>query len=389
MRKIKRRIVNKLKREIKKSKDGSQKKENLIKLYKNSLMFYYRKKMIDKAYTTIDKYEPKNEYTKSQKRDKVKDIFYYKHFYGSSITEYYLFDLPNHTIEEVENFVFNKTRKVYLRYLNTDIRKVTKNKYDTYKYYKEYFKREVELIDENSYDKYEDFIKKHPVFVKKPTSSSLGNGVELIDSNKENKKELFDKLIEENGKFIMEEKIEQGKEMKKLNSSSVNTIRVVPFMKDGKCIIHLPFMKVGQNGSFVDNGGAGGILVLLDAESGVAITDGVDENLKRYKLHPNSKIKFKGFKVPKWDELKSIAEKLVDVYPQGRYIGYDFAYSTNGWVVVEANGQTQFIGQQMTTNKGVRKELEELIDWESVPNKEQYNRKQKEEIVEVDSIGED
>lgn len=262
-----------------------------------------------------------------------------------------------------------------MRYLNPNILHITSNKYKTYEVYKKFFKREVALIDSSSYKGFEKFIKKHPIFVKKTLNSAFGKGVELIDSTGQNKKELFDKLIYENKKFLVEEKIEQGKEMKVLNESSVNTLRIIPFIKDGKCIIHKPFMKIGQNGSFVDNGGAGGILVAIDANTGIAISDGVDEKLNRYEVHPNSKIKFQGFQVPKWDEVKKLALEVAKVHDGGRYIGFDFAYSTNGWVVVEANGRTQFLGQQMTLRKGMKKEMEALIDWKNVPNKERFSKK--------------
>ena len=39
----------------------------------------------------------------------------------------------------------------------------------------------------------------------------------------------------------------------------------------------MPFIKIGQKGSFVDNGGAGGILAQIDPKNGTIITDGKDE----------------------------------------------------------------------------------------------------------------
>lgn len=377
IKKVFKKILKRFRNKIKRLEANSEKRNRSIKIYKNLLYLYYQNDTISKAYNAIATFEPNNNYSKKEKKEKVKDILYYKNMYKSATSEYYFFDLPSHTEEEIKDFVFGVQRRKYLRYLNPNILHITKNKYKTYEVYKKYFKRDVELITSTSFKQFNNYLKKHPIFVKKPLDASFGRGVELIDSTNENIKKLFEKLVKENGDFIVEEKIEQGKEMKRLNPSSVNTIRVVPYIKDGKCTVHSPFLKVGQNGSFVDNGGAGGILVALDSNTGVAISDGVDEKLNRYEKHPNTNVKFCGFQVPEWDELKKLAEEVAKVHEGGRYIGFDFAYSTKGWVVVEANGRTQFIGQQMPLNKGIRKDLEELIDWKNVQNKNKYNKKEK------------
>ena len=43
--------------------------------------------------------------------------------------------------------------------------------------------------------------------------------------------------------------------------------------------------------------------------------------------------------------------------------------------MVEGNGKTMFVCQQITFGKGIKSDLEELISWKNVPNKEQYKRK--------------
>ncbi len=108
---------------------------------------------------------------------------------------------------------------------------------------------------------------------------------------------------------VLEEKIVQDETMSSLHPSSVNTFRIVTYKKpSGEIVVHLPFIKIGQKGSFVDNGGAGGILALIDEKTGVIITDGKDELNNIYKKHPDTKIKLKGFQIPMWNEIKELAK---------------------------------------------------------------------------------
>ena len=120
-------------------------------------------------------------------------------------------------------------------------------------------------------------------------------------------------------------------------------------------------MKAGRSGSFVDNGGAGGILVGIDNETGVLNTEGYDEFNTKYEVHPDSKMKLKGFQIPEWDRLKTICTELAQRMPSVKYIGWDMAYSTKGWVLVEGN-MGQFIVQQLVGRKGIKKEMDSIVE---------------------------
>ena len=170
---------------------------------------------------------------------------------------------------------------------------------------------------------------------------------------------------------VLEEKIVQDETMSSLHPSSVNTFRIVTYKKpSGEIVVHLPFIKIGQKGSFVDNGGAGGILALIDEKTGVIITDGKDELNNIYKKHPDTKIKLKGFQIPMWNEIKELAKTASKDFDEAKYIGWDIAIDKEkGPVIVEGNGRTQFIGQQITDEKGKRKDLEKLINYKKLKRK--------------------
>ena len=161
------------------------------------------------------------------------------------------------------------------------------------------------------------------------------------------------------GGYILEELIQQDERMSKWNPSSVNTVRICSFRKhDGSTEQLFPFFKTGRQGSVVDNAGQGGVYASVDACTGVICTDGMDENGHTYKEHPDSKITFVGWQIPCWNELMEMASKIHQSLPEGqKYVGFDFALSKDkGWLVVEGNWG-DFICQQSSLHRGIRKEI--------------------------------
>lgn len=297
----------------------------------------------------------------------LKDMRFMKHSHGFKYDEYCIFRFKNKTMKIRKTFVSNRDMKEFIAYLNpAEKKKILRDKYECYLKFKEFYKREVIKIEnENDFNKFNNFVKKNKKFVKKPYNKAFGRGIELIDSAKyKSNKELFNRLLEEGDALVLEELIVQDIKMKVLHPSSVNTIRMIPFIKqDGTIVIHNPFIKIGQNNSFVDNGGAGGMLALIDPKTGIIKTDAYDEMLNRYKKHPNTEIKIKGFQIPRWDEAIKLAKQLAPLTPDLKYIGWDIALTKSGWVVVEGNGATQFIGQQLPDDTGKKKEFERLINY--------------------------
>ena len=91
-------------------------------------------------------------------------------------------------------------------------------------------------------------------------------------------------------------------------------------------------------------------------------TDGVKENGERVELHPDSGIRFKGYQIPRWEELLDFATELALRLPSFRYVGWDVVLTPKGWCVMEGNHAGQLMGQ-MLYQKGLRREFEEAIGW--------------------------
>ena len=143
------------------------------------------------------------------------------------------------------------------------------------------------------------------------------------------------------------------------NQSSVNTVRV-PTILTGKGFHVLGcFMRTGRVGSIIDNAGGGGILAAVDDESGIVNSDGFSEDGTFHTNHPDSNLHYKGFQVPDWQGLLSIAEAAHRNMSNQRYIAYDFAHTDDGWVMVEGNWG-QFLSQ-FANGVGLKKQFFEYM----------------------------
>lgn len=368
-----------------------EKREFLTNLAQKSILFkpivfdgLYRlstKKRKEIVEETIEKYTKSFNLSKKDKINLKKDMIYCRVFYNLSFKEYFLFGFKNKCHFKRKNFIANMNRQNYLYLLGEkEGQEILNDKYKSYEILKKFYKRELIKIGENDYTEFQKFIKKYPVFVKKPIDSSFGKGIELIDSNDyKNPKTLFSYLLEDKD-VILEERIIQHEKMASLHPESLNTLRIVTYRDENdQVFIHLPFIKIGRGSSFVDNGGAGGMLARINPETGELITDGKDENNTVYEYHPDTNVRLKGFKIPSWEKAVSLAKDAALAFDKTRYIGWDVAIDKDGNpLIVEGNGKTQFLGQQITDEVGKRKDLERLINYKKL--KKQNKTKEKWEL---------
>lgn len=282
--------------------------------------------------------------------------------YGFIPSEYVGFDFINKTPEERKEYCSDLDTHVFGYTVNNivEVQRVLNKATSAIKYQK-LFKRDFVIVEKKEdFDSFTCFVNKHPKFVKKKIFSSMGKGVELVDINGISQTDYFNKLIT-TGKWLLEECVIQQADMACINSSSVNTVRCMTFKTNDGVVVPYCFMRSGRNGAFVDNGGSGGLLMGISVEKGIVDTDAFDEYGEIFAVHPNSGIKFKGFQIPKWEELLSICMTAAAEEAKMNYLSWDMAYGEQGWCVIEVNEVGQFIGPQMVYQRGIKKELDEYL----------------------------
>lgn len=296
--------------------------------------------------------------------DAVADDVKFCYFaYGFSPFEYLGYGFRRFSDQERREYISELESIIYGYRLN-DIADmmIFMDKVKTYEKFGKYFQRDAcRVSSKKDYRAFESFVDKHPVFVAKDAMSSRGRGIQLVRTDlSASREEIFEGLLQR-GDVLIEELIHQSDAMAKFNRSSVNTVRCITLNTPSNIkIIHV-FFKAGRAGSFVDNGGAGGIIVGVDCLTGILATDGIDELGIRYDRHPDSGAEFIGQQLPDWRSLTAMCYEMSSILPSVKMIGWDFAHTDDGWVAVEGNGLTEVIGPQSTFARGIKMEFEEQI----------------------------
>ena len=291
----------------------------------------------------------------------VVDIISSYFLYDATPAEYFLFDFPNCNHQRRKSFLTLKhkdemmIRKVGMGY-NWDI---LEDKEMFYEKFKEYFRRDVCIIKESKdLSQFKNILSKHSKCIAKPINGQCGKGVKVIDLAKVlDIDTLFSDMLKQ-GKWIVEELLYSDLAISQLNPSSLNTVRIPSFINKSGFTIFKPVLRIGRK---VDNANSGGIIVTIDAKSGVVLTDGVDMKGRKYKQHPDSNILLKGFQIPQWNELVLLVERIhTTIMPNYPYIGWDFALTQNGWVLIEGNWG-QFLSE-FSDREGIKESFDKLFD---------------------------
>ena len=292
------------------------------------------------------------------KKDLVLCYFYY-HIVP---WEYKLYQFASKTHHQRLKYLSDSDRYMCSELvMGVKIYEILKDKYQFYNLLKPYYKRPIlNFSKECCRSELNDFLSKidEELFIK-PRNGSLGRDTFIVTSLTE-KEVLYDMLSNMKGEWLIEGAIKQSLIMSEWNQSSVNTLRIPSFRFNNQVVILQPFFRTGRKGQIVDNAGAGGILAVVDAETGIIITDGHDENLNIFRCHPDSNKQYKGWQIPCYSELKTLVKKIHMELPKDFiYVGFDFALTDKGWDLIEGNWG-QFVGQIATQN-GIKTKFDEYI----------------------------
>jgi len=195
----------------------------------------------------------------------------------------------------------------------------------------------------------------------KPVSGFGGEGFRLVEihqhSNtlflyclKDHKEipidEYFNSLnLKETDGFLVEEHFKQHNVLSKLNPTSLNTLRIMIYKPDNQPATCLgAFLKLGRNGSIVDNGAAGGIISKVNLDTGTlepAMI--VSSRYETYNNHPDSDEIINGTPIPFLNDAIELAKKSLEPFPGIRHIGADIAIGPQGPAVIELNARADYV----------------------------------------------
>lgn len=243
-------------------------------------------------------------------------------------------------------------------------------KYERFNQFRKYFNRDVLYIAfDSSADeeqRYQDFITKHTKYILKPVWGTKGHGIKMMDSI--DCQTLASLKAQVMGPCLLEEVINQGEELKRFNPSSVNTIRFVSGMStNGQYVPLFSLLRIGRDGSIVDNVGSGGLVCLVDLNSGTIISDaycGID----RFERHPDTGVRFMDSIIPEWPTLRSLVSEIHSCFSNQFVFGFDYAWSTQGWDLIEVNPAPSLDSYQAIVGRGIRRMIEESLSVTTNPD---------------------
>ncbi len=275
---------------------------------------------------------------KGIKKWRIKNDIYFSEFnYRVNADEYLRYRFENLSDEGRKKYV-GSTELIegFHKVADPEEAKILANKYNAYCYFKQYYNREAILVnDEKDLRAFEAFCAENKQFFIKPLSEYGGQGVQRYTLQINDKLEELLKEFTKDGPVIIEQPIIQAEEMAKFHPQSINTVRIVTaHLKTGIEVVQTS-VRLGMGDSVVDNGC---LSASVDTEMGIISTPGrVAHGAGLYLRHPDTGEQILGSEIPHWKELLDLVKELANKLERQKVVGWDFAYSVNGWIVVEAN----------------------------------------------------
>ncbi len=209
----------------------------------------------------------------------------------------------------------------------------------------------------------EDFIRKHGKVIFKPNIGSLGQGIFALTADEIGER-LTQKLADIAGKeYLCEEYVRQHPALSEMSPGTVNTIRVVSLC-DGQSVKMLfGSLRTGAGDGVCDNMASGGVGVVIDMETGISVSTGIDSGNTRYYYHPVTGTKMIGFEIPYWNEVKEMITECALRLRADAILGWDIAITDKGPCIIEVNRHPE-AGKyaQIVMNRPTGKEIIQYIN---------------------------
>lgn len=238
---------------------------------------------------------------------------------------------------------------------------------------------EIQYINKNlTFDECSDTISTLKSFLQldmdafcKPSDGQLGNGIFAltikdgrcyVDNELFETQQVINLLLSAN--YLIQERIYQHPKMAALCSSTINSIRLQTVMDSQGNVI--PFgagLRMGRQGSRVDNWAKGGVFVGIDMRSGRL----KDRGFLKPKFgtsvfeHPDTHIKFLDYEIPYYQEAVNMAVKMHKHLYRCHSIGWDIAITENGPIFIEGNSVWE-ISLLQAAHGGLKKQIAPYFD---------------------------
>jgi hypothetical protein len=294
----------------------------------------------------------------------INDMIYCLHRFGIPFNEYCWFGFKDKNTSSRKTYISDKLKYHYDQILNNEfVTALLTDKYRSYEAYREFYKRDVVAcytMEDKS--KFLSFVKKNHLFIIKPIAECKGRGIEILSLEASQYETFFNQRIAQ-GAFIAEELIKQGKELAQFHPQSINTLRISTFVVGEEVSIYSAMLRIGKGLSQVDNVRSGGLCASVDIKTGIVQHSAKEyASNMTYNFHPDTHVQIVGFQLPQWDNLIATVTAIAKKVKGTTLIGWDMAYTDEGWIMVEGNSNGSLASSQMVYNVGFKPYLFAKMD---------------------------
>lgn len=187
----------------------------------------------------------------------------------------------------------------------------------------------------------ESLAKEKDFFIKASVDSCGGSGCKYYTNNAPGTaiavKEIRDLIHSFGSDYSIQRCIQCHPCLKTLHPQSVNTIRVMTYRWRGEILTSPAIVRIGIGSMQVDNASAGGVFVGI-SDKGVMLPFAVNKYGKRYSEHPDTGIKFDGYRIEFIPRILKEAKRFHQAIPQVGVVNWDFTIGEDGDIIlIEGN----------------------------------------------------
>jgi glutathione synthase/RimK-type ligase-like ATP-grasp enzyme len=266
------------------------------------------------------------------------DIIYCGFKYGAGYLDYKWFQFYDLSPELRSTYITRMKNNQIVRLLNDpEYYDLVDNKVRFLKLFKDYVHRDWLYLPECEYADFEAFVSKHDEMMIKSVYGTGGHGVRKIYlKDFENVRSMYDYILAAKMPLV-EECIKQHEDINRIYPYSVNTYRILTIRDEQNTDLIFAYIRIGNNGSSVDNHHSGGMSTPIDLNSGKILYPAIDIEGNLFDSHPMTGTKLLGYQLPCWKEAVAMVKEAAQIVPQLRYIGWDVAISEDGPLLIEGN----------------------------------------------------
>lgn len=145
-------------------------------------------------------------------------------------------------------------------------------------------------------------------------------------------------LLSDKDLYVIQKGIIQREDISQVCAASVNTLRCVTQWVENEPRLCVCVMRIGRNGSDVDNSSQGGLSVQVDENTGKLYKYGTAElGGGIFEKHPDTGFIFESLRIEGWEHIKKRIIEFAKAIPEIKELAWDIAITKDKVLAIEIN----------------------------------------------------